>query len=448
MSLLLFVAAAHAAGFYVPDSGVRALGRGGAFTAGVDDLSALYWNPAGLARLTGPTAALGLTGVSQLVTFDRADSDELAFDPVHNHAPPFVVPQVAVGTRYKAFGLAFGVTTPSAPLYRYPADGAQRAILVASTLERVDVGPQVAWSAGPVALGIGAAWSVFAVDQTLASSIALGGSDDPRYDVTTRIRGVDAFTPTGSAGVVVAPIDRLRIGASVQPPVTYHAKGSLSTDFTANAFYTGDGFQQTILEPVAVDDDVTVPIRLPMVARAGVEVHPVEALAIELDGVYERWRTFREERVTDMDLVIQTVGDDDILVTDDIVLPTPLDDAWSARAGVEWTGARYALRGGALFEASAADPTRSSVAIPDGPKAGGTAGVSAMASRGWTFDLGFGCIVTPRRELDRSIVTQVAIDPQFGTVQRGGIVGRGTLSATDLLLGAAVRWSPPRRAIP
>ncbi|HEX5656048.1 MAG TPA: outer membrane protein transport protein, partial [Polyangiales bacterium] len=39
---------AHAGGLYLFDRGARALGRGGAFVAGVDDPSALWYNPAGL----------------------------------------------------------------------------------------------------------------------------------------------------------------------------------------------------------------------------------------------------------------------------------------------------------------------------------------------------------------------------------------------------------------
>ena len=63
--------AARAAGFYSTDAGVRAYGRGAAFTAGVDDVSAQYWNPAALTRVRREVD-VQLTGVHQAVTFEGA----------------------------------------------------------------------------------------------------------------------------------------------------------------------------------------------------------------------------------------------------------------------------------------------------------------------------------------------------------------------------------------
>ncbi len=42
------VGTAHAAGLYFSERGVRPLARGGAFTAGADDLGAIWYNPAGV----------------------------------------------------------------------------------------------------------------------------------------------------------------------------------------------------------------------------------------------------------------------------------------------------------------------------------------------------------------------------------------------------------------
>jgi long-subunit fatty acid transport protein len=45
-----------AASFLNIDVGARALGMGGSFVSVADDISSMYWNPAGVARLSGPQA--------------------------------------------------------------------------------------------------------------------------------------------------------------------------------------------------------------------------------------------------------------------------------------------------------------------------------------------------------------------------------------------------------
>jgi len=57
LALLLAVglvpSAARGAGYFAGSRGARAAGRGGAFTAGADDLSAVIFNPARLTELGG-----------------------------------------------------------------------------------------------------------------------------------------------------------------------------------------------------------------------------------------------------------------------------------------------------------------------------------------------------------------------------------------------------------
>ena len=68
------VAPAAAGGMYLPIRGVRASGRAGAIIAGVDDVSALWINPAGLAKLGGASGLVDATFVGQQVTHTRVDS--------------------------------------------------------------------------------------------------------------------------------------------------------------------------------------------------------------------------------------------------------------------------------------------------------------------------------------------------------------------------------------
>jgi opacity protein-like surface antigen len=54
--------------------GARSIGMGGAFTAVADDISALYWNPAGLARMSGGQASFNHVNWIADVQYDAASA--------------------------------------------------------------------------------------------------------------------------------------------------------------------------------------------------------------------------------------------------------------------------------------------------------------------------------------------------------------------------------------
>jgi len=61
LALLLTSSMSFAAGFRLPEAGVKAMGMGFAFTAQANDPSAIYFNPAGLTQLEGNNLMLGVT---------------------------------------------------------------------------------------------------------------------------------------------------------------------------------------------------------------------------------------------------------------------------------------------------------------------------------------------------------------------------------------------------
>ena len=94
-----------ASAYYFSDIGVRGFARGGAFIAGADDLTALYYNPAALTRLERPQIMLNVAGVQQSVNFQRTNAPGLGaydaetggysntnFKAIENTAPPFAIP--------------------------------------------------------------------------------------------------------------------------------------------------------------------------------------------------------------------------------------------------------------------------------------------------------------------------------------------------------------------
>ena len=112
---LLGTTDAHAGGYYYSDSGIVALGRGGAWVAGANTQFAQYYNPAGLLKVPAPTVTVGYSGVQQHVRFTRTDADGTTYPTSENLAKPYSVPELGFASPIgERFAVAFGFTSPFA----------------------------------------------------------------------------------------------------------------------------------------------------------------------------------------------------------------------------------------------------------------------------------------------------------------------------------------------
>lgn len=445
IALTLVSLPAHASGYFSLDNGIRALGRGGAYAVGADDLSAQYYNPAALSHIDGPVAQLSLAAVHQLVTFDRLDSPDYAFDPVKNSALPFIVPNIGVASKLgtEDLTLAVGLYTPYAPTYKYPEDGGQRYSLIEAMMVATTVGPSASYRVGDIlSLGAGVGWSVLAVDQSLKTSISDLPTDNPAFDTMFEISVLDPFALAWNAGFIIEPEDGpFAIGASITGPTAFEARGSVTGDFTENELYTGEGALAKVIEtPSASDDDATLALTLPMVIKAGVVVRPSDTVELEVDFVYQMWSVLQEFVITDFEMTIETTGEP-MVVTDDVGLPANMNNAWSVRAGTEIdTSEKVALRLGTFYESSAVDDSYRSVFMPDAPKLGYGLGASWVAHDRWTLDFGLSQAFAFKSELTRSLAYQVRVESD-GDVGSGTTVGNGDFGFVTTIFGLSASWA-------
>ena len=77
---------------------------------------------------------------------------------------------------------------------------------------------------------------------------------------------------------------------------------------------------------------------MPIILRTGALFRPTENSEIEAGFFWENWSAVEDLVVTNMDMTVETVdgnfaGVEDIVITDDVVLPVGYNDVWSVRLG-------------------------------------------------------------------------------------------------------------------
>lgn len=412
----LFVAAiahaprAHAAGLYFADRGVRPLGRGGAFVAGADDLGAIFYNPAGLVD-AGSQVLLDASWVRSSTSFTRQvrvtpvdpntgqpgrSSFVQTFDRVDSTSP--LVPLPTLAGSYRVLDdlvVAAGVYAPYAALNDYPEtlpDGRpapQRYSVVSLDGSALAVaGVWAGWrplrwlqiGAGPTAL-LGRLQSTV-VFGACPSDRFLCAPEDPAFDARGRATGDPIVAPGAAFGAIAAPIDGVRIGASLQLPYRVDAPARVQAGLPSSALFDGAS---------VAGERARMRFRLPTIARLGVEARPAPATRAEVAFVHEGWGAHDRIELEPEDLELRNVT-----LFPPVYRPAPVAidrgfvNAWSLRAGAE---RRFALgwgdldvRAGGLYEKSAVPAARVSVLSLDADKVTLAAGASAHLGGRWRVD--------------------------------------------------------------
>jgi long-chain fatty acid transport protein len=327
LALLLGLGAgwARAGGLTTADNGTRALGRGGAFTVKADDLSALYYNPAGLVHSPGRfTFLYNHNFVNLAASFRREAWDHDAgapFDfaaggvpnPVSNSWGWFnkggmLVAASDLGTRRAV--VALGVYgPPSVGGVRFPADGAQKYLFVEH-----DVLMLYYTLAGALrltetlAVGLALQWVDLPRNRY---SLVVDGYNDSHYrpfgsdqDLLATLDVSDRFSPTAIAGVWWRPHPAWEVAlAGRLVPIWLRARGHLSlAPLGALVQPEGGAVNYSLLKCPAGGgtsgcvegaDGAGLRLVFPPTLRGGVRYRHLrqgrELFDLELDLLYEAW---------------------------------------------------------------------------------------------------------------------------------------------------------------
>jgi long-chain fatty acid transport protein len=326
---LTLSASAHAGGFILNDHGASATGRANAVTATVDDGSAIFYNPAGLAAAEGrANIYLGSTLILPFASFTEGGTNVVTDAERPNTVTPHIY---GYGKVLDFLTVGVGFYTPFGSSTEWPETSPGRDQSRKTTLRTFFISPVVAvdlstWVPGKLTIGGGI--DLVPSDVELTRDILFG-------DVAgTAVLGGDAFGIGGRIGVQWDPAKQVSIGVAYRSEVTL--------DFEGNGdFDIADPFRAS-LPP---DGPIATTVTLPQSVLAGVAGRPVPELELEFNLQWVDWTSF-DTQVIDLPDGSQSIT------------PRNWDDKMTLRFGAEYwiRPLGLSVRGGYAY-----DPTP----IPD-----------------------------------------------------------------------------------
>ena len=444
-----------------PDNGARALGRGGAFTARADDPSAVYYNPAGLAKLAGVDILLSSNFISLEHTFDPDSTRRRGYDvdyaALEEEEGVFTAPMLAAHFDFDAlrgFDFALSFYGPSALGHRRysdqievdsvsgPAAGSvegdagallrTNGFITETRLLLVFSGLSVAYAVLPE-LRVGVTAQIASFDGDIRQGI--GGA----VPAETHLQVQDLFTPTAVFGVQYAPIRAIELGFSVRPEFTVEAEGTATLtryDTTAGGAHGpwpfADCETQDCELPVSdadgtPNDAASFTFIHPLVIRAAVRYAHVsggsELFDVELDYIFQRGSAFDA-------YAFRFEGTRTVVEGAEVALP-PIDDlrhyedTHGLRLGgdVRLVPERLWLRAGGTYETGASPDAYTHLDFPGLDQWSAHVGVGArfdVSGVGVDLDLAYAYVGLVERRVDDSDVR--AIDVQLSRTDADGNV--------------------------
>lgn len=370
------VATAHAAGFALMEQGARALGTAGAFTAVANDPSAIYWNAAGVARLTGTRVYAGISPVVPELEFSGTGPypgygvterwREQVMLPAHAYVTFPLVRGIVGGV---GVHVPYGLRSE----WQNPDDFTGRYLSTKAEVRATHVNPTVAIELTPrLSLGVGA--SLVLADANLERRVPVLIPDGTVVPWDLAALSLDGETTPGFTWNVGALYDigRFRFGAAYRHSVETTIEGDAT--FTFNPIGVPD-FDAGLAAEVPPDQRAEADVPFPAHASVGMAVRLGERWNAAVDAAWTGWSIFEELPVRFDDAALsQTTVEN-------------YDDTWSVHAGLTYQASeKLALRGGGYVDETPVPDASVGPLLPDARRYGLTGGLG-YAYESWRVDL-------------------------------------------------------------
>ncbi len=464
-----FAPQAQASGFQLREQSPSAQGNAFAgVSAGGNDISSMFFNPAVMTQFSGNQFAIGGSYVGLSAEYSNGTASRtpallaLGFNPSYlpisgqpthgNAAISAVLP--AINLMYslnKDLKVGFSVNVPFGLTTEYDGDWIGRYHALKSELKTIDLSPSIAyrfspeWSGGVAfiarkadaeltngvdygtALGL-AAGAQFAA-AGLSTTIPPGGQNSAAASAAMAIGGVpggydgkaglkgDGWGYGFKVGLIWEPTQAFKIGLAHQSAMTMTLKGDASFEIPASLPATGAA---SLAAKGLKNGGGSAELNLPGTTSLGLNYNVSDTFSLQGEAALSTWSRFAELRVK-----FDTGAPDSITAEN-------WQDTWFYSLGGTWKmNQAWTLRAGLAFDQSAADDNHRTPRIPDNDRKWVSFGASYTHSKAISMDFGYTHIFVEDGKVNLSSAGD--------NITRGSLTG--TIKAAINILAAQVRYS-------
>ncbi len=431
----------HAAGFAVIENNASGQGNAYAGAAAVaEDASTIFFNPAGMTRLSKRQVVSSGHLIIPDADFDNkgsTDSALLGGNPLSGSDDDggflAIVPNLyVVYPLQNGITLGLGINAPFGLKTDYDDDWVGRYHAVESDLRTVNINPSIAFKVND-ALSLGAGLNVQYADVILSSAIdfgaicvaALGGGTcaslgalPQQADGFVELTADNASNLTFgfNLGLLYEFSNATRVGLSYRSEIEHDVKGD--ADFrvpSAAAFALGGG--------AFVDTDLEATVTLPESISLSFYHELNNKLALLADTTWTGWSSFEELRI-EFDNPAQPDG----VTTED------WDDSWRVSLGAIYSlNPKWQLRGGLAYDQTPIPNSKfRTPRVPGNDRTWVSLGATWFYNDVFTFDFGYSHLFIPDTDIDNELESSVPTATPTLT---------GTYEASVDILSAQVRWN-------
>lgn len=259
-----------AGGYAIPPQTARAVGLANAVTAGVDDPSAVYANPAALTEIRGNQILGGLNYIN--VVNSVTNSDRRSTNKHDDNFIPTLFANYHIPSSDLTAGI--GLYTPFGLATSYAEDSFTRFGAIRSELKTLYVTPAVAWRVNP-SLSVGGGLSFVHSSALFTRALFLGPGAEGRIRLPDTDNGY-----TYTLGVLLKPHERIKLG--------FNYRGRVDLNFDTATVKVADA---TGAVSTARSKGTQVP--LPPVISLGAQWQITPAWSGEFDYNFTHWSEFQ-----------------------------------------------------------------------------------------------------------------------------------------------------------